>query len=127
MKQGANAYKKTSVTTASPGQIVVMLYEAAIRQTKRAIDAIDRGDKAVKGEAIGKVHDIVNELSNSLNFEVGGKIAEDLERLYSFMVDQLIRANAENEKAPLDAVLKNLETLLQGWRGALEKVTKGQA
>ena len=127
MKQGANAYKRMSVTTATPGQVLVMLYEAAIRYTKRAIEGIERGDIALKGESIGKVHDIVNELSNSLNFELGGKIAEDLERIYAFMVDQLIKANTENKREPLDAVLKNLDTLLQGWRTAVEKVNKGQS
>jgi flagellar protein FliS len=126
MNQGANAYKKAAVTTATPGQVLIMLYEAAIRYVKKAADCIDKKDNAGKGVAIGKVHDIINELNTSLNFEVGGDIARNLERLYNFMVDQLVQANAKNSKENLMNVQKNLETLLEGWRGAIEKVNKGQ-
>ena len=126
MNQGANAYKKAAVTTATPGQVLIMLYEAAIRYVKKAADCIDKKDYAGKGVAIGKVHDIINELNTSLNFEVGGEIARNLERLYNFMVEQLVQANSKNSKEHLMTVQKNLETLLEGWRGAVEKVNKGQ-
>jgi flagellar protein FliS len=127
MNQGANAYKKAAVTTATPGQVLIMLYEAAIRYVKKAADCIDKKDHAGKGVAIGKVHDIINELNTSLNFEVGGDIARNLERLYNFMVEQLVQANSKNSKEHLLTVQKNLETLLEGWRGAVEKVNKGQS
>lgn len=127
MNQGANAYKKAAVTTATPGQVLIMLYEAAIRYVKKAADCIDKKDHAGKGVAIGKVHDIINELNTSLNFEVGGEIARNLERLYNFMVEQLVQANSKNSKEHLMNVQRNLETLLEGWRGAVEKVNKGQS
>ncbi len=124
---GANQYKQTSVTTANRGQVLIMLYEGAIRHVKKAIESIDAKDIPTKCKAIGKTHDIVNELNNSLNFEVGGNIARDLERLYTFMAEQLVKANAENSKEALVSVLKLLETLLDGWRGAVDQVNKGLA
>ena len=102
-----------------------MLYEAAIKNVKLATQAIDKKDLATKGKHIGKAHDIINELTSTLNFEVGGDIARNLERLYNFMVDQLLRANMESSKEPLAAVLKLLETLLDGWKGAIAEVNKG--
>jgi flagellar protein FliS len=114
----ANQYKQTAVKTANRGQIVIMLYEGAIQNVKKATIAVEKKDIKTKGMAIGKAHDIINELLNTLDFEVGGKIAQDLERLYNFMTEQLVKANLDSSKEPLQTVQKLLETLLEGWRGA---------
>ena len=123
---GANQYKQMSVTTANRGQILIMLYEAAIKNVKKAIIAIEKNDIPGKGMAIGKAHDIVNELLNTLNFEVGGTIARDLERLYNFVTEQLIKANIESKKEPLVSVKTILENLLEGWREAVKQVNINQ-
>lgn len=123
--QGFNQYKQMAIKTANRGQLLIMLYEAAIQNVKKATIAIDKKDLASKGSFIGKAHDIINELLNTLNFDVGGNIARDLERLYNFMTEQLIRANVENSKEPIVAVQKLLETLLSAWREAVEQVNKG--
>ncbi|HUP58757.1 MAG TPA: flagellar export chaperone FliS [Bdellovibrionota bacterium] len=130
---GANQYKQTAVKTANRGTLLLMLYEAAIKNVKMATVAIDDKDLSAKGKAIGKAHDIVNELMNTLDFNVGGDIARDLERLYHFMTEQLVKANLDSSKNPaaakeaLNTVRKLLETLLEGWRGAVEQVNKGTA
>jgi flagellar protein FliS len=115
----ANQYKQTAVKTANRGQIVIMLYEGAIQNVKKATIAVEKKDIKTKGMAIGKAHDIINELLNTLDFEVGGQIAKDLERLYNFMTEQLVKANLDSSKEPLQTVQKLLETLLEGWRGAV--------
>lgn len=121
----ANQYKQMAVKTASPGQILLMLYEAAIQNVKKASDCIVKKDLAGKGKYIGKAHDIINELTNTLNFEVGGDIARNLERLYNFIVEQLVKANMQNTKEPLEAATKVLETLLTGWKEAVGQVQTG--
>ena len=75
MSYGLGAYKKTSVETASKEQILLMLYQAAIKNCKKAIEAIEQKNLSKKGEYIGKMQDIIVELSNSLDFEVGGEVA----------------------------------------------------
>lgn len=124
MTYGAKNYKQMQISTASPAQILIMLYEGAIQNVKKAIFAIEQKNLADKGKYIGKAHDIINELTLSLNHEVGGTIAKDLERLYNFMVSQLLTANVENNSEPLLAVQKNLETLLDGWKGAVVQFQK---
>lgn len=116
---GVNKYKQTSVTTASRGQVLLMLYEGAIRFSKLAVEGIKKNDRAQKGTYIGKVQDIVNELSLSLNHEVGGEISRDLERLYNYMIEQLTEANMKNDEKPLETIIKLLETLLDGWKSAV--------
>lgn len=123
---GANQYKQTAVKTANRGQILLMLYEGAIKNVKLASLAIERKDLAAKGLHIGKAHDIINELTATLNHEIGGEIAGNLERLYNFVVEQLVKANMENSKEPLAGCQKILETLLDGWRGAVQQVNQGQ-
>ncbi|OFZ37120.1 MAG: flagellar export chaperone FliS, partial [Bdellovibrionales bacterium GWC1_52_8] len=115
------------IMTASKGQILLMLYEAAIRNVKKASLAIEKNDMVTKGTSIGKAHDILNELVNTLDFEVGGNIAQELERLYSFMIETLIKANIENSKDKLANIQHLLETLLEGWRGAVMQVNKSTA
>ena len=127
MGNRANQYKQTAIKTASPGQVLLMLYEGAIQHLRKAVDCMDKKDIAGKGKFFGKAHDIVNELTATLDFNVGGEIAKDLERLYNFISSQLIKANMENSKDTLVQVIKLLETLLAGWRGAVEQVQKGQA
>lgn len=126
MTQAAHKYKQMQVMTSNRGDILIMLYEAAIRHVKKASESIANNDLSQKGAAIGKAHDIINELLNTLNFEIGGKIAEDLEQLYSYMIDLLLKANLENSTEKLGIVQKLLENLLEGWRGAVEKVKQGK-
>ena len=127
MSNPANTYKSMAVKTASPGQILIMLYEGAIKNVKKASEAIEKKDLPAKGIHIGKAHDIINELTNTLNFEVGGDVARELERLYNFMTAQLVKANIENSREALASVQKCLETLLDGWREAVKQVQRGTA
>lgn len=124
---GANQYKQASVMTASKPQVLIMLYEAAIRNIKRAVICIEEKDLNGKGIAIGKTQDIINELLNTLDFKVGGKLAEDLEGLYNFISEQLLTANIDNSSEKLIVAQKLLETLLDGWKGAIQKLTKDEA
>jgi len=127
MTYGANQYKKTSIQSAGRGQLLLMLYEAAVKNVKKASECIDKRDIAGKGQHIIKAHDIINELLNTLDFNVGGEIARELERLYNFMTDHLVKANVENSKDKLRVVEKLLSTLLDGWRGAVAQTQGGKA
>ena len=121
---GANQYRQMSITTASRSQILLMLYEGAIQNVKKASISIEKKDLQIKGKCIGKAHDIINELLNTLDFEIGGKVAEDLERLYIFIIRELMAANLENSSKKLQGVQRILETLLDGWKIAVEQINK---
>ena len=117
-----NAYQKTSVTTATKEQVLIMLYEGAIKHLRRASEACQKNDLAAKGTAVGKAHDIINELSNTLNFNVGGDLPRNLENLYMFMVDLIIQGNIKNDFTKFDQARKLLENLLVGWKGAVAQL-----
>ena len=93
MSYGLGAYKKTSIHTASKEQILLMLYQTAIKYCKKAIEAIEQKKIAEKGEHIARLQDIIIELNNSLDFEVGGDIAKELSSLYDFCLFSSTQAN----------------------------------
>ena len=122
MSYGLGAYKKTSVETASKEQILLMLYQAAIKHCKKAIEAIEQKNLAKKGECIGKLQDIIVELSNSLDFEVGGEVAKELASLYDYILYSSTQANIKIDKAYLEGCLKVLNTLYDGWTEAIKNI-----
>jgi flagellar protein FliS len=122
MSYGLGAYKKTSVETASKEQILLMLYQAAIKNCKKAIEAIEQKNVAKKGEYIGKMQDIVVELSNSLDFEVGGEVAKELASLYDYILYSSTQANIKIDKSHLEGCLRVLNTLYDGWTEAIKTI-----
>lgn len=124
---GAKAYHKTSIETASKEKILLMLYEACIRHLKRCKLAMEQKNYAEKGMALGKAQDIINELSNSLNHEVGGDLSKQLEGLYLHMFQETTKANIENDPKKIEHCIKLMETLYEGWKGAVEALKPGEA
>lgn len=122
MSYGHGAYKKTSVNTASKEQILLMLYQAAIKNCKKAIEAIEEKNIAKKGEHIGKMQDIVIELNNSLDFEVGGDVAKELASLYDYILYSSTQANIKLDAQPLHGCLNVLNTLYDGWSEAIKNL-----
>jgi flagellar protein FliS len=123
---GAKAYHKTAVETASKEKILLMLYESGIRYLKKCLAAMEQKNWAEKGKALGKAQDIVNELTNSLNHEVGGELTRQLEGLYLHIFQETTKANIENDPNKIAHCIKIMETLYSGWQEAVEKVRAGQ-
>jgi flagellar protein FliS len=123
---GAKAYHKTAVETASKEKILLMLYESCIRYLKKCQTAMEQKNLAEKGVALGKAQDIVNELSNSLNHEVGGELADQLGALYLHVFQETTKANIENDPKKIAHCIKIMETLYSGWKEAVEKLRTGQ-
>lgn len=127
MSYGLGAYKKTSIHTASKEQILLMLYQAAIKNCKKAIEAIEAKEIAKKGEYIGKLQDIVIELNNSLDFKIGGDVATELSSLYDYVLFASTQANIKIEAEPLNGCLQVLNTLYEGWSDAIKSLRKDNA
>lgn len=121
------AYKETRVRTAGPGQLIVMLYEEAIKQCDRAIDFLDTDLKKKPANiekvnmAICKVQDIVTELMASLDFEAGGDIARDLFSLYVYFNRELSEANIAKDPLRIKTVRIMLADLASAWVVAATK------
>lgn len=115
-----NQYQSNQVATASREQILVMLYDGAIRFVRQAGFAIEDGDRAKKIESIDKAMAIVTEFRNTLDHQIGGEIAANLDALYEYMLRELVKANAQNDVKPLKIVEDLLSELRDTWKQAIE-------
>lgn len=120
MNPYTNQYQQNQIMTASQEQILLMLYDGAIRFCRQAIGASEAGDTAEKLGRIAKVFAIITEFSNSLNHEIGGEIAADLDGLYQFMLRELSKARKDTSGEHLQNVEKLLVELRMTWGEAVE-------
>ncbi|WP_338670077.1 flagellar export chaperone FliS [Pseudodesulfovibrio methanolicus] len=118
MANPAKAYLATQIETTTQGELLLMLYEAAIKFLKRAKREIDNRDYAKKGIYISKAMAIIHELSESLNKEKGGEITPKLGQLYMFCTTQLVKANIRLDNRMVDDVIK----ILDGLRSAYAQI-----
>lgn len=118
MANPAKAYLATQIETTTQGELLLMLYEAAIKFLKRAKQEIDNRDYAKKGIYISKAMAIIHELSESLNKEKGGEITPKLGQLYMFCTTQLVKANIRLDNRMIDDVIK----ILDGLRSAYAQI-----
>lgn len=121
-----NSYQKTSIQTASKEELILMLYSGAIKHTTNAVDFLEKKNTPDASKNICRAQAIVVELLNSLNFEVGGDIAKNLEYLYSVIVDNLTIANFEHTIEPLKINIQILERLKSAWEGVLQQIKDGK-
>jgi flagellar protein FliS len=119
-----NQYQNIQVTTSNPEKILIMLYDGAINFTRIAIEKLAKGDVAGKGLYIGKAHAILAELMETLNHEVGGDISRQLQRLYNYLIDELVAANIKNAPVHLENAIQILTTMRDTWVEAAEIVKK---
>ena len=113
------AYRDNQLTTTDSGTVLLMLYQGAIDAIKQAKIDMASGNMASKGKEILRATDIINQFIASLDYEVGGDLAHNLEALYRYMLEQLLAANAYNDHQALDTVLSLLVTLKSGWDEAV--------
>jgi flagellar protein FliS len=113
--RGAQAYVQTHVTSRSPLELVVMLYEGLGRFVGEARAAIDRGDLTGKREAVSRALAILSELQSTLNMSEGGELATSLDGLYAYMNGRLLDGSMKNDVAPFDETVKLVDTLRQAW------------
>ncbi|MCD4755791.1 MAG: flagellar export chaperone FliS, partial [Deltaproteobacteria bacterium] len=102
-------------------QILLMLYGGALKFVRFARIGIEEKSPKIKGENISKIMAILTELDCALDREVGGPLAENLSRLYRYMMDRLTVANVDSDAASLDEVERLLSELMEGFEGAFKR------
>ncbi|MCL2829566.1 MAG: flagellar export chaperone FliS [Betaproteobacteria bacterium] len=112
----ASVSLETSVQTADPHYLIMLLFEGSRAAMIEARHHIEAGNIPEKGKALSKAIDIIaNGLHASLNVEAGGDLAEKLGALYDYWVDRLLWANLHNDTAAIDEVLHLHEEIHSAW------------
>ena len=115
--RGINTYRQTEVQSRTPLELIVMLYDGAIRFIGDARDAIENRDIARRGHSISRALAIISELQSSLDMTAGGEIASSLDVLYNFVRDRLVDGSMRQDVRSLDEAVRVLKTLREGWVG----------
>lgn len=123
------SYRQVATRTASPGQLVLMLYEGAIRFLERAQAGFDLEDPVEFNTTINnnilRAQDIIRELDFSLNVDQGGELAQQLRRLYDYFDRVLLEANLRKDSKGISEVIRRITELRDAWATMLAQ--QGQA
>lgn len=117
------SYHQTATLTAPPGQIVLMLYDGALRFLERALAGFGCADRAeltlTVHNNLQRARDIIRELKCSLNREGGGDLAETLHRLYEYFEHRLHTSNIRKKRDGVEEVIRHLTVLRDAWAAML--------
>lgn len=118
-------YLKTRIETASQPQLLLMLFEGAVRKLNIAKKAIAEKDVEKAHTELTKVQKIFTELMCALDLEKGGELAANLLRIYDFIYHHLVKANIKQDISLIDEVLPIVKNLQDGWNQAVEQYLNG--
>lgn len=124
LRSPLQSYKTISLETAPPGQLVLMLFDGAIKFLERAKLGFGIEDPVEMNETvhnnITRAQDIINELNSTLNMDQGGEVAVVLRDLYVYLDNRLFESNIRKELEGVQEVIDRLGTVQAGWSEMLE-------
>jgi len=123
-QNAVSTYKETKIKTAGQGQLIIMLYNTAVRHLDEAVFLLQTNDTGKKdpgkiekiGKAVVKTQEIISELMVSLDFEQGGEIAANLFSLYTWFNRELMEANISQDAKRISIVKNHIENLRNAWQ-----------
>ena len=118
------SYRQVAAQTAPPGQLVLMLFDGAIKFLHRAQSGFCKDDPAESNSLINnnilRAQQIIRELNLCLNMDLGGELAVQLRRLYDYFDRRLQESNTKKEPSGIVEVINRLSELRDAWATMLE-------
>lgn len=113
-----NAYKQNSVTTASPGELTLMLYNGCLKFLTKAKSAIDDRNIEQRNYNIQRSQAIISELMTTLNMDI--EISKQMMKLYEYIQHRLLEANIQNDVS----IIEEVEGLVTEFRDTWKEVIR---
>lgn len=120
-------YQKNAVNGSSPLQLVVMLYDGALKHMEAGRKAMAHGDRDKQNANLQKAQKIIMELMSCLDMKEGGEIAKNLLSLYSYVLNELVVGNMADDSEAIDRCMKVLGDLRESWRQIQDSLQAGPA
>lgn len=117
-----HGYRSTQTQVSSPLELVVLLYDGALRFLAAAERAMAARDLRARATAISRAMAIVIELQSTLDLTSGAEVAAELDRLYEFVQDRLLTATRDHDVAALGQAQQVLGQLAEAWRHVAAEV-----
>jgi len=118
--KGAQAYLQTQVQSRTPLELVVLLYDGALKFLGQAREAMTQRNLVAKREAMSRATAIIQELQHMLNMEAGGEVAERLDGLYTYILGRCYDANMRLDPSGLEESIRLLTPLRDAWSAIAE-------
>ena len=118
------AYQQNSVSTASPGELTLMLYNGCLKFIKQARHAIQQKNTQEKNLNLQKAQRIIQELMITLNPEAA--VSESMMSMYEYMNRRLVEANISNDLAILAEVEEYVTEFRDTWKQVIQSARKQQ-
>ena len=118
------AYQNSKIMTASPGELILMLYDGAIKFCNIAIVAIEKKDIEKAHNNIIRVERIIIEFQSSLDRRL--PVSQDFDNVYQYLLRRLREANIKKDAEILEEVLKHLRTMRDTWKEVMRLNATGK-
>lgn len=118
MNNPYNQYKQNSITTATPQELTLMLYNGAIKFSKLAKINMEDNNIQETNTNLKKCQDIISELNGTLNMDY--EVSKELRSLYTFVREQLVECNIQKNVKILDEIIPIMEDMRDTWQEAME-------
>ena len=123
----ANRYTQIRNATASPGELLLALYDGLFRFMNGARAAIEKSDLRVAREQLSKAYAIVSELYIALDHDASPELCQQLEGVYGFAMDRLMLASRKGDMKALEEAIRVLTPLREAWKVAVPQAQREQA
>ena len=117
-------YTNVHISTVDRGRLLLMLYDGCIKFLKHAKIGLETKDIPKFARYLSKSQAIISELMLTLDFERGGEIARDLDRIYDFTLFYLTEANLEKNPGKIQRVIDLVDTIAGAYRQIIEGPAK---
>ena len=119
------SYRQIATQTAPPGQLVLMLFDGAIKALDRSLlgfDCLEIGERnATIHNNLQQAVDIIRELNCSLDMTAGGQLADTLRNLYVYFEKRIIESNLKKNTVGIKEVIPMIKQLRDAWYGMLNQ------
>jgi flagellar protein FliS len=120
-------YKQVRMTTTTPGELLLALYDGLFRFLNSACVCLDRGERARASEFLSKSYAIVSELYIALDHDKAPELCAQLSGLYGFCMDKITFANLRGNRVSIEEVIRVLTPLREAWQIAVPQAAREAA
>ena len=120
-----NEYRKTRILTATPGELIVMLYDGLLGRVEMARKHLVNNNPSAAGVLLNRAHEILHELIGCLDHQRSPELVDSLTALYSYCANLLVEGLGKSDPTKFEEVCGLLKPLRDAWEDAERQVKSG--
>jgi flagellar protein FliS len=126
VESAAQRYNQVRMTTSTPGELLLALYDGLFRFLNGAKICVERNELPRARELLSKAYAILSELYIALDHSQAPELCANLEALYGFCMDRVMMASRKALVEPIEEVVRVLTPLREAWQIAVPQAAREQ-